>query len=841
MADMENLPYHRKYRPNTLAKYIGNQKLKETAMKALSSNKKPQVILLWGDSGCGKAQPLDSLVLTTDRYKRMGDIVVGDEVFTAEGNKGVVSGIYPQGVRPIYRITLSDRTYIDVSDEHLNCVWRYNTKTKEREDYVLTTTNLIELFKASKYKLRFDVPSVDWNVQDIPLDAYLIGALIGDGCLTSGNFNFSNSEQDILNKVDSILRDNYSMCLNYIETGKYDYRISSVWNSKYYFKYKGVVYYSCDAMKNKLHEEGYPLFDSQTIINLGLETASTTLSTYPELKGAIDIQINESYEDTYFRDSIRDLGLTCKSIDKFIPDCYLYNDKETRLNLLRGLIDTDGTISKTGQVEFSTSSKRLSEDFAFLVRSLGIRDTISEKETSYRDEDGNKIECAISYRHFLKVPNDLVFFTSEKHKTRYSKKQHDPIRNIESIEYIGDKECQCIMIDHPDHTYISDYFIPTHNTTFARLLAKEYSCEDRNEETGACGQCLSCQTIDDYIATGDTSILSNIQEIDITDQSGKKDLDSVLADMEMPAFGDEWKIFIFDECHMATPALQNRLLKIAEEPPEHVLMLFCTTNPEKLIDTLKNRCQLKLHVTKPKVKELAGLLRYVCENEGVDYDMQGLEFIANRGELTIRTALTNLQQVVTEQNSAKYDNAIQVFDAVSSTVIINFFKALKAKDVFRYVTLLYEIKAKMDLNVFVNELSGFVQRGIYTINGIQLDGVSDNELKVYRDLFGDMGVAQINTLLTKVLNLNPKNLEMELLLLGYTGLDSKSDDNANTGVFDINIPNIEGELEKEVATTNKVLKEKEEQNYQQGVENAKNFSADASIDALMAMGGTLVE
>lgn len=586
MADMENLPYHRKYRPNTLAKYIGNEKLKETAMKALSSGKRPQVILLWGDSGCGKAQPLDSLVLTTSGYKKMGAIQVGDEVFTHTGARGKVSGIYPQGVRPIYRINLSDRTYIDVSDEHLNCVWRYN----DNQLYILSTLELIDHFK-------------------------------------EGSFYITRTDA----------------------------------------------------------------------------------------------------------------------------------------------------------------------------------------------------ECVIKYDDYI---TDIEFNTKV---------------GIVSIERIEDQECQCIMIDHPDHTYISDYFIPTHNTTFARLLAKEYSCEDRNEETGACGKCISCQTIDEYIATGDTSLLSNIQEIDITDQSGKKDLDSVLADMEMPAFGDEWKIFIFDECHMATPALQNRLLKIAEEPPEHVLMLFCTTNPEKLIETLKNRCQLKLHVTKPKVKELAGLLRYVCSTEGVEYDNQGLEFIANRGELTIRTALTNLQQVVTEQNSAKYENAIQVFDAVSSTIIINFFRALKAKDVFRYVTLLYEIKSKMDLNVFVNELAGFVQRGIYTINGIQLDGVSDNELKVYRDLFGDMGVAQINILLTKVLNLNPKNLEMELLLLGYTGLDVKTEDDENKGVFDTIIPNIDNELGKEVATTNKVLKEKADISYEQGVENAKNFSSDASIEALMAMGGTLVE
>ena len=377
-------------------------------------------------------------------------------------------------------------------------------------------------------------------------------------------------------------------------------------------------------------------------------------------------------------------------------------------------------------------------------------------------------------------------------------------------------------------------------TTMARLLAKEYSCLDRNEETGACGCCMNCQVVDDYIATGDTSILSNIQEIDITDQSGKKDLDAVLADMELPSYGGEWKIYIMDECHMASAGLQNRLLKIAEEPPENVLILLCTTNPEKLIDTLKNRCQLQLHVTKPKVKELAGLLRNVCENEQVEYDMQGLEFIANRGELTIRTALTNLQQVVTEQNSAKYDNAIQVFDAVSSTIIINFFKALKNKDVFRYITILCDIKSKMELNIFVNELASFVQRGVYTINGILQDGVSDNELKVYRDLFGDLGVSQISFLLNRILTLNRNNIELELMLFGYTGLEDPSITKSES-VFDAEIVSIENEVAKEVAMTNKILKEDEQQRYEQGVENVNNLMENASMSAILSMGGVLVE
>ena len=377
-------------------------------------------------------------------------------------------------------------------------------------------------------------------------------------------------------------------------------------------------------------------------------------------------------------------------------------------------------------------------------------------------------------------------------------------------------------------------------TTFARLLAKEYSCENRDDTMGACNGCISCQTINDYIATGKTDVVTNIQEINIADQSGKRDLDAVLDDMQLPSYGGEWKIYIFDECHEATSGLQNKMLKIVEEPPENVLMLFCTTNPERMIDTLKNRCQLQLHVTKPKVKELAGLLKHVCTSEGVDYDMQGLEFIANRGELTIRTALTNLQQVVTEQNSAKYDNAIQVFDAVSSTIIINFFRALKNKDVFRYITILHEIKTKMDLNIFVNELKGFVLRGIYTINGIQQDGVSDNELVVYRDLFGDLGVAKISYLLSRVLSLSEKNLELELTMLGYTGLDSHVVQQEES-IFNQELVPIEGELAKEVSMTNKVIKEQTQQSYEQGIANAEKFAQSASIDLILSMGGELVE
>lgn len=379
-------------------------------------------------------------------------------------------------------------------------------------------------------------------------------------------------------------------------------------------------------------------------------------------------------------------------------------------------------------------------------------------------------------------------------------------------------------------------------TTFARLLAKEYSCENRDAETGACNTCYNCQLINDYIATGDTSSLQNIQEIDITEQSGKRDLTAVLNDMTMPSYAGEWRTYILDECHMASEGLQNRLLKIAEETPENVLIIFCTTNPEKMLPTLTNRCNLKLHVTKPKVKELVSLLKHVCDSEQVPYDVEGLAFLANRGELTIRTALQNLQQAVNEQQSAKYEDVIKVFDAISSSLIISFFRALKSRDVFRYITLLYEVKSKFDLTMFVNELSSFVQRGVYTVNGITLDGVTDNDLKVYRELFGDLGVAQISMLINRISTMDSRNLEMSLMMLGYTGLDVKTTEAEPSSVFEAKLDSPDKEIVKEAAMASKVLKEKASEERAKGIENAKNLMGEVGIeDILSGFGGVLIE
>lgn len=725
-----DLAYHRKYRPTTIKQYIGNEKLKQTALAALKGDKRPQVILLSGDSGCGKAQPLDSQVLTTSGYKRMGDIQIGDEVFTHNGNRGLVSGIYPQGVRPVYRITLSDRTYIDVSDEHLNCVYLYNTRKKVREDYVLTTLDLIEKFKTSEYDLRVEIPSVEFEHKDVPMSPYKFG-----------------------------------------------------WQ--------------------------------------------------------------------------------CDNVYEYIPDEYLYNSRDVRLELLRGLLEEKDKFvtCKDDGVELLITSDSLSRDFELLVRSLGIMDTIVVKKSGYINVDGKRHSLGNLYKHFLKVPDNIDFQRLEVHLGERIISQRGFYRSIVSIDRIEDKECQCIMVDHEDHTYISDFFIPTHNTTFARLLAKEYLCEDRDEVTGACDMCASCQELDDYIQTGDTSMLSSVREVDIADQSGKRDIDVVLEEMLIPTFG--WKVYIFDEVHMATNQAQNRMLKIAEEPPENVLMIFCTTDPDKLLETLRNRCQLTLRVKKPTVAELGGLLKRVCSTEGVDCDIKGVNFIANRAGLTIRKALTSLEQVVTERGDATYDSAISVFEEISDTLIVNFYKKLLgtpkydrngnvirdklgnpevSRDVLGYVTLLSQIKSKVDLNTFVNNLIDFTKKGIFVINQVQVDGVSDGELSIYRSLFGDFTVEQMANLINTLVELasGKGDVEMNLLSLGYTGLVCvNNSDNQQAGGVDSSLAAIFDEVEQEQKNGDfeRAMRSKEAES--KGVSLADDLVKPASLDDIESLFGNV--
>jgi len=159
----------------------------------------------------------------------------------------------------------------------------------------------------------------------------------------------------------------------------------------------------------------------------------------------------------------------CGSHDKYIPERYLTNSIEVRMELLRGLMDTDGTVDKVGRLTYYTVSERLRDDFVQLVRSLGgTTKGHTVKKTSHSD-------C---YCIQFQLNTKERLFKIERKECRRSTKVNGSRVYIESVEYIGEHEATCIEVNSVDRLYICENFIPTHNTatlawlTFLLLLTQ---------------------------------------------------------------------------------------------------------------------------------------------------------------------------------------------------------------------------------------------------------------------------------------------------------------------------------------------------------------------------------
>lgn len=365
-------------------------------------------VILTGGLGTGKSLPLDTNVLTINGYVKMRDIKVGDILVDGTGNATRVLGVYPQGVQPTYKITFSDKSSIECSADH---IWKVLEKTHSYKERTYTTEELINkgIRKSNGWRFRLPTPTFRcWEDYNIKIDSYLLGVLIGDGSF-SNNFSISLYESDIKDKIESILG-NLGYKLNLISSDTKDYRITLIEN-----------------------------------------------------------HCNQYGSNNVLKDYLMKEGLLCKSIHKHIPKNYLYSSVETRTKLLQGLFDTDGYIDKSGISQFSTSSEQLSKDFSFLVRSLGGTDTVSEKIPTYTYNN----ECKVghkTYIHTIKFDVGFEFCTSAKHKLRIKKRQFGAYRRIVNIEKVEDKESQCLMVDSPDHTFIVENEIVTHNTTIANII-----------------------------------------------------------------------------------------------------------------------------------------------------------------------------------------------------------------------------------------------------------------------------------------------------------------------------------------------------------------------------------
>jgi ATP-dependent Clp protease ATP-binding subunit ClpB len=411
-------------RKGKLDPVIGRDEEIRRVIQVLSRRTKNNPVLI-GEPGVGKAQPLDAKIKTPSGWTTMGEIAPGDIVSTPDGGSAKVLGVYPQGRKPIYRLHFKDGRWADACGEHLWKVYGPHLgtgKARTKSWKVISTDALAQRLTGTKARWKVPVtkPVEEASPPLLPVDPYLLGILIGDGNFTQNCVRFSTADAEVVDRVRSALGDGFD--LRKSTSRPYDYPVvMSGGNALQHAKRKATI------------------------------------------------------RDNALVGHIEKLGLLGRhSYAKFVPNLYMRASVDQRFALLRGLIDSDGTVTTTGSLSFSTSSIQLARDVQEVVWSLGGLARISEKRTSYTylgERHAGRTSYSVWIRH--PEPGRLVSLARKRERLPKDYQYKDNLKSrVVKIELLREDEARCIKIDHPDQLYITDNYVVTHNTAIVEGLSR---------------------------------------------------------------------------------------------------------------------------------------------------------------------------------------------------------------------------------------------------------------------------------------------------------------------------------------------------------------------------------
>lgn len=366
-------------------------------------------------SGLGKALPNSTKIPTPLGWREVGEVRAGDYLFDALGKPTKVTGVFPQGKKEVWEVHFKDGRKAKSSPDHL---WSYNTcgqkqKSKdERKFFTKTLKDIAAEGLRSGLGYRVLVPqhhAVEYGEKKLPIPPYVLGLAIGDGSFrqhdSNKSFQFS-SETDELPRVIA-------------DTMGYTLKRGSEHNYAWYF---GSQKQSGGRKKNIWVED--------------------FLRELPEL-------------------------INTTSANKYVPEMYLYSSAEQRLDLLNGLLDSDGTVDKKGRVEFFTNSSKLRDNVIELASSLGYFVTV------YEANHRKNVNYIINITGAPELKNKLFKLTRKRklmedwynNGKRKERNAHNPIVDIINLGY--EEDMTCFMVDNEEHLFLTEDFIVTHNTRLA--------------------------------------------------------------------------------------------------------------------------------------------------------------------------------------------------------------------------------------------------------------------------------------------------------------------------------------------------------------------------------------
>ena len=376
--------------------------------------------LYGGSAGGGKILYEDGVVLTPFGFKECSDLELGDAINNPDGSVSRISYLHPWSNHQVWRVHFHDGTHTDVAEEHLWKSWR-SGKRKKINNQPVFGEDAAEIISTKELK--------EWT-------------------------------DKALQQQENNIRPNWA-CIPVAEPQRFN-----VTN-----RYPSEI---DPYLLGMLLGDGYLSKDTVSITSEDHSHLVETLKQYyystdqrPGNKAASYYFIKNSFQT--IRSQLSKLGLLgTKSDTKFVPRQFLYGSIETRLSVLQGLMDTDGTVDKRGHLSYCTTSLQLAKDVTFLVQSLGGTATLSTKTF----DNPNHKDAFILY---IKLRDEPSAFRLERKRLRCKEEQDLLYRRVVKVEVLNEvKRGRCITVAHPNGLYLTNDFIVTHNSEALLAGALQY-------------------------------------------------------------------------------------------------------------------------------------------------------------------------------------------------------------------------------------------------------------------------------------------------------------------------------------------------------------------------------
>jgi hypothetical protein len=401
--------------------------------KLLANNK----FILADDMGLGKALEINTLIYTPNGTKKIGEIVVGDKVIGSDGNSYNVTGVYPQGELDLYRVTFNDGVSVLCCKEHIWTVSnKYNSINSKRKPIQknLTVgemlnetlwlkqnnnskskhekTYYIDKYGNSKWQIPIVKPIKFENNDELPINPYLLGLILGDGGISQKSIIFSSVDDEIIKSIKNILPEDLEI--------------------------KKLNGHNCDYIISTKVNNGNSL--TKKLKNLGLMGCTSIDKFIPKM---------------YKYSSIENRLLLLQGLMDTDGTCM-----KSKKNTFNG-------------TEFCSISEKLTDDVIEIVHSLGGIARKKDRIPKYTYK-GEKKEGRKAYRVNIKLQDDMnPFKLKRKSELYHQPKKYKVGRYIKNIEIERKGEAVCISVDSPDKLYVTEHCIVTHNTTSAVIGALE--------------------------------------------------------------------------------------------------------------------------------------------------------------------------------------------------------------------------------------------------------------------------------------------------------------------------------------------------------------------------------